>query len=81
MIVLGLYDKANSCYDKYFMIREDERNNFIKSLKIIVNNGTDVLSVYSDDYYLAEIAILNNSGLQNTVGNIKLELSSLKEVK
>ena len=81
MIVLGLYDKANSCYDKYFMIREDERNNFIKSLKIIVNNGTDVLSVYSDDYYLAEIAILNNSGLQNTVGNIKLELSSLKEAK
>ena len=81
MIVLGLYDKANSCYDKYFMIREDERNNFIKSLKIIVNNGTDVLSVYSDDYYLTEIAILNHSGLQNTVGNIKLELSSLKEVK
>ncbi len=81
MIVLGLYDKANSCYDKYFMIREDEKNNFIKSLKIIVNNGTDVLSVYSDDYYLNEIAILNSSGLQNTVGNIKLELSSLKEVK
>ncbi len=81
MIVLGLYDKANSCYDKYFMIREDERNNFIKSLKIIVNNGTDVLSVYSDDYYLAEIAILNGSGLQNPVGNIKLELSSLKEAK
>ncbi len=81
MIILGLYDKANSCYDKYFMIREDERNNFIKSLKIIVNNGTDVLSVYSDDYYLAEIAILNCSGLQNPVGNIKLELSSLKEVK
>ena len=81
MIVLGLYDKANSCYDKYFMIREDERNNFIKSLKIIVNNGTDVLSVYSDDYYLSEIAILNSSALQNTVGNIKLELSSLKEAK
>ena len=78
MIVLGLYDKANSCYDKYFMIREDEKNNFIKSLRIIVNNGTDVLSV---DYYLCEIAILNSSGLQNTVGNIKLELSSLKEVK
>ena len=50
MIVLGLYDKANSMYDKYFMIRDDERNNFIKSLKIIVNNGTDVLSVYSDDF-------------------------------
>lgn len=81
MIVLGLYDKANSCYDKYFMIREDERNNFIKSLKIIVNNGTDVLSVYSDDYYLEEIVILNNSGLKKAIGNVKIELSSLKEVK
>lgn len=81
MIVLGLYDKANSTYDKYFMIREDERNNFIKSLKIIVNNGTDVLSIYSDDYYLEEIAILNNSGLQKAIGNVKLELSSLKEAK
>ena len=81
MIILGLYDTANSCYDKYFMIREDERNNFIKSLKIIVNNGTDVLSVYSDDYYLTEIANLTSSGLQNSAGHIMLELSSLKEVK
>ena len=77
MIVLGLYDKANSMYDKYFMIRDDERNNFIKSLKIIVNNGTDVLSVYS----LTEIAILNNSGLEKIDRPIKIELSSLKEVK
>lgn len=81
MIVLGLYDKANSMYDKFFMIREDERNNFIKSLKIIVNNGTDVLSVYSDDYYLTEIAILNNSGLEKIDRPIKIELSSLKEAK
>ena len=65
MIVLGLYDKANS----------------IKSLKIIVNNGTDVLSVYSDDYYLTEIAILNNSGLEKIDRPIKIELSSLKELK
>lgn len=81
MIVLGLYDKANSIYEKYFLIREDERNNFIKSLKIIVNNGTDVLSIYSDDYYLIEIVNLNGSGLKNIDSPLKIELSSLKEVK
>ena len=81
MIILGLYDKPNTCFDKFFMIREDEFNNFIKSLKIIVNNGTDVLSVYSDDYYLTEIAILNNSGLEKIDRPIKIELSSLKEAK
>ena len=37
MIVLGLYDKANSIYDKYFMIREDERNNFIGRVRTMAS--------------------------------------------
>ena len=81
MIVLGLYDKANSCYDKYFMIREDERNNFIKSLKIIVNNGTDVLSVYSNDYYIVDLIHLSDTGITINKDPVPIELSSLKEVK
>ena len=81
MIVLGLYDKANSCYDKYFMIREDERNNFIKSLKIIVNNGSDVLSVYSDDYYIVDLIHLSDTGITINKDPSPIELSSLKEFK
>lgn len=81
MIVLGLYDKANSVYEKFFMIRNDEFNNFIKSLKIIVNNGTDVLSVYSDDYYIVETCYLTGEGLKKVDKPLKIELSSLKEVK
>ena len=81
MIVLGLYDKANSCYDKYFMIRKDEYNNFMKSLKIIVNNGTDVLSVYSNDYYIVDLIHLSDTGITINKDPVPIELSSLKEVK
>ena len=81
MIILGLFDKANHCFDKFFMIREDELNNFMKSLKIIVNNGTDVLSVYCNDYFIQELCRLNKDGLYDVDNVINIELSSLKEVK
>lgn len=81
MIVLGLFDKANHCFDRYFMIRDDELNNFVKSLKIIVNNGTDVLSVYSDDYFIQEVTRLNKDGLFDVDNVFKIELASLKEAK
>ena len=81
MIILGLYDKPNTCFDKFVMIREDEFNNFIKSLKIIVNNGTDVLSVYSDDYYIFDLAHLKNDGYHEPGKVLRIELSSLKESK
>ena len=45
MIILGLFDKINNSYDKFFMIRKDEFNNFMKSLKIIVNNGEFLLCI------------------------------------
>ena len=70
MIILGLFDKINNSYDKFFMIRKDEFNNFMKSLKIIVNNGTDVLSVYSNDYYIVDLIHLSDTGIIFT-GNIK----------
>ena len=81
MILLGLFDKANHCFDKFFMIREDELNNFIKSLKIIVNNGTDVLSVYSDDYFIQDIGHLGKEGYFESDKVLEIELSSLKEAK
>ena len=28
MIILGIFDKINNSYDKFFMIRKDEYNNF-----------------------------------------------------
>lgn len=81
MIVLGIFDKISNSYDRFFMIRKDELNNFMKSLKIIVNNGTDVLSVYSNDYYITQLVELTDSGL-NVINNPNIiELSSLKEVK
>ena len=63
MIILGIFDKINNSYDKFFMIRKDEYNNFMKSLKIIVNNGTDVLSVYSNDYYIVALIHLSDTGI------------------
>ncbi len=81
MIILGLFDKLNNSYDKFFMIRKDEFNNFMKSLKIIVNNGTDVLSVYSNDYYIVELIHLSDTGITINKDPIPIELSSLKEPK
>ena len=81
MIVLGIFDKISNAYDRFFMIRKDELNNFMKSLKIIVNNGTDVLSVYSNDYYITQLVELTESGLNIIQNPSIIELSSLKEAK
>lgn len=81
MIILGIFDKINNSYDKFFMIRKDEFNNFMKSLKIIVNNGTDVLSVYSNDYYIVDLIHLSDTGININKDPSPIELSSLKEVK
>lgn len=81
MIVLGIFDKISNAYDRFFMIRKDELNNFMKSLKIIVNNGTDVLSVYSNDYYITQLVELTDSGLNIIQNPNIIELSSLKEAK
>lgn len=81
MIVLGIFDKISNAYDRFFMIRKDELNNFMKSLKIIVNNGTDVLSVYSNDYYITQLVELTDSGLNIIQNPNIIELTSLKEAK
>lgn len=81
MIVLGIFDKISNCYDKFFLIRKDELNNFMKSLRIIVNNGTDVLSVYSNDYYITQLVELSDKGINVIQNPSPIELSSLKEVK
>lgn len=78
-ILLGIYDKKSSRFDKYFLIDLFDYNNFVKNLRVIVNDNKDVYSIYCDDFVLQSVSFFDELGICKH-DDLILPLSSLKEV-
>ena len=78
--LLGIYDKKSNRYDKYFLIDLFDYNNFVKNLRLIVNDNKDVYSLYCDDFVLQSIEFFDELGIAKH-DELVLPLASLKEVK
>ena len=64
MIILGLYDKTNKAYEKFFPVMDSEINIFVKQLKIEFSKFDSVYNKFAKDYEIHKICILSDKGLQ-----------------
>lgn len=64
MIILGLYDKTNKVYEKFFPVMDSELDIFVKQLKIEFSKFDSVYNKFAKDYEIHKICILTEKGLQ-----------------